>query len=762
MRIIVQSEFHDLAHRDQLGESLNAHGLTGKGVEVGTLHGGYAKEILNTWRGHLYCVDPWRNQARNVYFDQANDQNMEKVWASVCAGIGRNPKCTLLRMMGLNAVGKFADGELDFVYHDANHSVDAVRADVSAWWPKVKIGGIVAGHDYFTRYDNTGNCDAATAVAEIAEAIGVRVHLTWDSSWWILKTPELDERFRLACEEGRIPRPVYVPKADYPVVVVLPVARFDWNLAVKFLTWWAKVLKNDGNPFPVVAFCSPDLNKDQLNALCGSGLPNLTLVTSKIKELGYFGTPNQMIKGALEFCEEVHPGRAVLWAEADAVPMCATWVDEIMAEFNASGRAFMGDIHGVNEPTGIPHLTGNAVHHPNWRALAPSLAALGKEACAWDALCAHDLVPRSHYAKTIQQVWRPPLPITAEWAKKNIRPETGLFHQCKDGSLIDVLCDEAGIERIPLAKALCESTYERDRRTVDSSPGPRVHVFNATEPKVLPAPPPFVSKLKTEVLIVTHAADVKFLRFCLLGIKKNASGFSGVTLLVPAAEHAVFKDIPQWVNVQTFDQVPGKGVMHHVLKKCRADEICPNADAIMHVDSDTIMWLPCTPADYMPDDKPIIVRERYSTITNTNRHVWKKNVFRALGINTEFDTMVRHPNVYLRDLYPLMRSEVEKHTGKPFDEFAMSGRNEFPQDLQEFEVLGSTAIHYCPEKYTMVDYNHDRDGRECGVPHETPFQYLYRNPRDRFVECWSHGGIERYRNDLSSFINGHVPEFYLK
>lgn len=42
----------------------------------------------------------------------------------------------------------FDDGSVDFVFIDANHTYDFVKADVLAWLPKIKPGGIIAGHDY--------------------------------------------------------------------------------------------------------------------------------------------------------------------------------------------------------------------------------------------------------------------------------------------------------------------------------------------------------------------------------------------------------------------------------------------------------------------------------------------------------------------------------------------------------------------------------------------------------------------------------------
>lgn len=43
---------------------------------------------------------------------------------------------------------RFEDASLDLVFIDADHDEQAVRADLAAWVPKVRAGGIVAGHDY--------------------------------------------------------------------------------------------------------------------------------------------------------------------------------------------------------------------------------------------------------------------------------------------------------------------------------------------------------------------------------------------------------------------------------------------------------------------------------------------------------------------------------------------------------------------------------------------------------------------------------------
>ena len=40
------------------------------------------------------------------------------------------------------------DGSLDFVYIDGDHQYESCKKDLQLWIPKIKKGGIIAGHDY--------------------------------------------------------------------------------------------------------------------------------------------------------------------------------------------------------------------------------------------------------------------------------------------------------------------------------------------------------------------------------------------------------------------------------------------------------------------------------------------------------------------------------------------------------------------------------------------------------------------------------------
>jgi len=53
-----------------------------------------------------------------------------------------------IRAISWEAADLYDDESLDFVFIDAAHDYESVKKDIAAWYPKVKVGGILAGHDY--------------------------------------------------------------------------------------------------------------------------------------------------------------------------------------------------------------------------------------------------------------------------------------------------------------------------------------------------------------------------------------------------------------------------------------------------------------------------------------------------------------------------------------------------------------------------------------------------------------------------------------
>ena len=122
------------------------------GVEIGVDKADFSFHILSkTPMTNYYCVDTWQdNFGSNIYmkktkFDADGDNRYSEATERL-AEFGE--RVSMLRMSSMEAVANFYNHSLDFVYIDGDHSLEGIYEDIKAWTPKVRIGGIVAGHDY--------------------------------------------------------------------------------------------------------------------------------------------------------------------------------------------------------------------------------------------------------------------------------------------------------------------------------------------------------------------------------------------------------------------------------------------------------------------------------------------------------------------------------------------------------------------------------------------------------------------------------------
>lgn len=249
--------------------------------------------------------------------------------------------------------------------------------------------------------------------------------------------------------------------------------------------------------------------------------------------------------------------------------------------------------------------------------------------------------------------------------------------------------------------------------------------------------------MRVEIFCVSFFMDAEFLRYLLLSIQKFAAGFAGVTIAVPFRDERLFRFVEELgAKLVLFDEAEGKGMMCHEREIVRADEYCPDADAILFVDSDAMFWEPVTPADYLHGDKPILLRERYATLTNKLRLNWKTAVREATGIDPEWETMLRMPIIHLPETLVKTRLLIQRHTGRDYGDYILSCRSEFPQTFCEHGTNGAVAIEHFPDRYHFIDYDvRTPDGG-----------YDYAHGKDRMVAHWSHGGIERYRAQCEAIL----------
>ena len=149
---LLQAPFVDRAN---FGGYLNSKNLLGDAVEVGTQRGVFASALLSQWYGRiLFCVDPWadlreyREQAETLHDRGATrDDDMAEARRLLDSQECSRNKYSFVRLRSFEAAIRFDRESLDFVYLDGNHYPAEVWKDLATWWPKVKPGGILAGHD---------------------------------------------------------------------------------------------------------------------------------------------------------------------------------------------------------------------------------------------------------------------------------------------------------------------------------------------------------------------------------------------------------------------------------------------------------------------------------------------------------------------------------------------------------------------------------------------------------------------------------------
>lgn len=123
--------------RSEFGLYLTSERFHGIGVEVGVYKGEFSNNLLWNWNGQLIGVDCYNNGTEFELMLAAIERN---------SGFIRDGRYKIIVNQSLVAA-EYTPSELAFVYLDSDHSYEAVKADIAAWYPKIRVGGILSGHD---------------------------------------------------------------------------------------------------------------------------------------------------------------------------------------------------------------------------------------------------------------------------------------------------------------------------------------------------------------------------------------------------------------------------------------------------------------------------------------------------------------------------------------------------------------------------------------------------------------------------------------
>jgi predicted O-methyltransferase YrrM len=150
-------------------------------AELGLWKGRTILHILENCPDVRYIgVDEWRKRPERATvpggqtYEQWDMFGLETHVRKVVAPY--QDRCTILKMSTAEAADLVVDSSLDLVFIDADHSESAVKADIENWLPKVRPGGILAGHDY----------DWST-VRKVVDKKFKNIATGPDNLWWVRK-----------------------------------------------------------------------------------------------------------------------------------------------------------------------------------------------------------------------------------------------------------------------------------------------------------------------------------------------------------------------------------------------------------------------------------------------------------------------------------------------------------------------------------------------------------------------------------------------
>ena len=102
------------------------------------------------------------------------------------------PNVEIIRGYSSQVSRGFTNNFFDLVYIDANHTYEGCYQDILDWYPKVKSGGVLCGHDYSERHVKTRRgkikFGVVEAVDKFAKDNGLEVLIIPPIVWGIIKT----------------------------------------------------------------------------------------------------------------------------------------------------------------------------------------------------------------------------------------------------------------------------------------------------------------------------------------------------------------------------------------------------------------------------------------------------------------------------------------------------------------------------------------------------------------------------------------------
>ena len=163
--------------------------INGTVIEIGSAFGGNAQFMLNVAPhiGSMVCIDPDWKTDQNIIIKQEwtqwirdgfniKDGTTSFEYASKL--LAPYPQAKLYPLFSPQEC-EWWTGTVDMIFEDANHESETLRQNIEFWYPFVKTGGIISGHDY-------NDPNVSSEIIKIAEELKLELNVE-STVWWMIK-----------------------------------------------------------------------------------------------------------------------------------------------------------------------------------------------------------------------------------------------------------------------------------------------------------------------------------------------------------------------------------------------------------------------------------------------------------------------------------------------------------------------------------------------------------------------------------------------
>jgi len=235
------------------------------------------------------------------------------------------------------------------------------------------------------------------------------------------------------------------------------------------------------------------------------------------------------------------------------------------------------------------------------------------------------------------------------------------------------------------------------------------------------------------IFIRTYRGDREWLNFCLRSLKKYATGFHEVVVVIPKGDEPHF-DLFDFhgAKVVWYDDLPIDGYNAQQECKVHADQMC-EGQLICFIDSDCFITAPLTPGMFCNErGKPIQLLRHWAEVGDAK--CWLPITAAALGETPIFEHMACQGSIYDRTTFSVLRTHMEATHKMTIREYISRVKG---REFSEFNLLGAFALRYLPHFYDWRIADPSTDGYP-------------RTIRQQW--SWQPGGVDRHRAEYEELL----------